>query len=158
MKFEPFMYLSLPVSVPPNVQIKSLDQALKGQPLFLSFSVDAVLYSVLFAISVFSTAEDLEEPCWNCPRCRMKVSVKKFLKLVNLPPVLIIHLKRFEFTYRSFRKIEGRVFAPIVGLNMTDLVEQKQHPVYDLYAVIDHSGTFYFLNQSQLIEIGSLLI
>lgn len=76
------------------------------------------------------------------------------LNLVKLPPVLVIHLKRFEFTHdQRFRKIEGLVTAPLSGLDLADIVRQKQPPVYQLYGVIDHSGKSVCLRETVQVEM-----
>uniref|UniRef100_H3G7H7 ubiquitinyl hydrolase 1 n=1 Tax=Phytophthora ramorum TaxID=164328 RepID=H3G7H7_PHYRM len=63
----------------------------------------------------------------------------------RLPPLLVIHLKRFCFTQVSRRKLHHLVDFPLRGLQFGDFVARK--PVrgddgflYDLYAVVNHVG------------------
>jgi hypothetical protein len=55
-----------------------------------------------------------------------------------LPAILIIHLKRFDFT-RSLkgRKLDNLIEFPLEGLNLSPFVSsvQKEDPVYDLFAI-----------------------
>lgn len=85
---------------------------------------------------------------WNCPRCKVPRDAIKKLDISKLPPVLIIHLKRFYGDSYSFRKKSVFVEFPLTDLNMRDYVSpkersnlsSKQH-VYNLYAVSNHYGT-----------------
>lgn len=118
LKYEPFMYLSLPVrsGAIPNIDTLQL------------------------ALEAFSAPELLEGRCWSCPKCKRKVPAEKRMRLIKLPPVFIIHFKRFEYTGRGFSKIRTRISAPLQDLNLKPIVSQKYEPIYDLYAVIDHTG------------------
>lgn len=61
--------------------------------------------------------------------------------------MLILHLKRFSYVQSNYmyrEKIEENVDFPITSLDLNDLVqgpkEPEAAPVYDLYAVSEHSG------------------
>lgn len=119
LKFEPFMYLSLPLRCSSGTRrIRTLEDAL----------------------AAFSSPERLMDASWTCPKCRIRVPVEKCISVIKLPPVLIIHLKRFDFDDSGSRKLEDHISVDIEGVNMQRLVDQKHAPVYDLYAVIDHTG------------------
>lgn len=119
VKFDSFMYLSLPVSA----SCSTLDDCLG-----------------LFCEEEYLSGDD----AWYCPRCKCHVDATKKMDLFMLPPILIVHLKRFEFSENGRRsKIERDVSFP---LSEWDLSSSKKgegglRPVYDLYAACHHSGT-----------------
>uniref|UniRef100_A0A9J2P6X9 Ubiquitin carboxyl-terminal hydrolase n=1 Tax=Ascaris lumbricoides TaxID=6252 RepID=A0A9J2P6X9_ASCLU len=79
---------------------------------------------------------------WYCSRCKEHQHATKKLDLWKLPPVLIIHLKRFHFTRWSREKIDIPVEFPLTGLDLTSRVvdEKFGKAVYDLIAVSNHAG------------------
>jgi ubiquitin carboxyl-terminal hydrolase 8 len=99
----------------------------------------------------------------NCPRCKTLRRATKTLSLSRLPPVLLIHLKRFSFKGPFTDKIEKHVDFPLKGLDLTNYMPpplppgvdrkgtQKYPPDdprlqippyrYDLYAVTNHFGS-----------------
>jgi len=98
----------------------------------------------------FSEREQLEatDP-WFCPKCKEHVSAFKKMDVWSLPDVLILHLKRFSYVQGLYsgptrEKIEDLVHFPVEGLDMRDVmrgpVDEAAPPVYDLYAVSEHSG------------------
>jgi ubiquitin C-terminal hydrolase len=102
-------------------------------------------------------------PIRNCPRCRTLRKATKTLSLSRLPPVLLIHLKRFSFKGPFTDKIEKQVDFPLKGLDLTnymlpplppgvDRTGTQTYPPedprlqippyrYDLYAVTNHFGS-----------------
>lgn len=95
---------------------------------------------------------------WYCPRCKVRRRATKTLTLVRLPPVLLIHLKRFLPVDggRFYNKSDTPVRYPLEGLDLTRYVPARQltggedmddprtqiGPFrYDLYAVSSHVGT-----------------
>ena len=85
------------------------------------------------------------------------------MKVWRLPPVMIIHLKRFQFNQQIRRKLREYVHFPIEGLDFSQVVasddflqrnaqEYSSDPdidntestnansLYDLYAVVHHHG------------------
>lgn len=80
---------------------------------------------------------------WGCTRCNEKVHAQKSYNLWKLPPILIIHLKRFFYTKKGSGKICDFVKYPVEGLTLTHFLS-KQHSepaVYDLFSVIEHKGS-----------------
>ena len=98
----------------------------------------------------FSEREQLEETDpWFCPKCKEHVAAFKKMDVWSLPDVLILHLKRFSYVQElssgpTRDKIEDLVNFPVEGLDMRDVmrgpVDESAPPVYDLYAVSEHSG------------------
>lgn len=85
---------------------------------------------------------------WNCPRCKVPRDAVKKLDISKLPPVLVIHLKRFYADSYSFRKKSIYVEFPYADLDMLQYVSPKErmsvsgtNHVYNLYAVSNHYGT-----------------
>jgi ubiquitin carboxyl-terminal hydrolase 8 len=101
----------------------------------------------------------------NCPHCKTLRRATKQLSLSRLPPVLLIHLKRFSSKGASADKIETFVDFPVKGLDLTNYMPpplppgvdsgvpgaqqlsmddpRRQFPPYkyDLYAVTNHFGS-----------------
>ncbi len=104
------------------------------------------------------------DPCSfnrDCPRCKTKRKATKQLSLARLPPILLIHLKRFETRGRFSDKIDTFVEYPLKALDLTNFMPpplptgadkgqvsidpsdpRTQLPPYryDLYGVTNHYG------------------
>lgn len=102
--------------------------------------------TVVQCIKKYCQKEKLEETdMWYCDRCKEHVPAWKQIGLYRLPPILIVHLKRFQFSATTHRrsKIETPIDFPLVGL---DLREEAKHwnlgeePIYDCYALTNHFG------------------
>ncbi|GMM51538.1 ubiquitin-specific protease [Starmerella bacillaris] len=101
---------------------------------------------------------------WFCPNCKHKRKASKTLRISRLPPVLIIHLKRFKRSKNiGMNKLETPVDYPLRNLDLTKYwPQQKQHEfsqkeanllshlpnrgqnppfIYDLRAVTLHHGS-----------------
>merc|ERR1712050_115455 len=80
---------------------------------------------------------------WFCEKCNKRVNAKKKIDLWKLPPVLVVHLKRFEFDMRTcrFRKIQAKLRSSLT-VDLTEFVttEQREPLVYDIICVANHSG------------------
>lgn len=100
----------------------------------------------------------------HCPKCKVPRRATKRLTLARLPPVLIIHLKRFSFKGPFSDKLETLVQYPAYGLDLTNHMppplppgSEKYYPqpqrypnssnpssrafIYDLYGVTNHFGS-----------------
>ncbi|KAL7432545.1 hypothetical protein ACHAXH_007010 [Discostella pseudostelligera] len=126
VKFDPFMYLSLPISD----DCRTLDDCLD-----------------LFCEEEFLTGDER----WFCPKCQQLVNASKKIDLFMLPPILIIHLKRFKFNPTSYRwtKIDQSVSYPVNDWDLSEVMKKKRgnsttnnriDPMYDLYAISHHEG------------------
>ena len=96
----------------------------------------------------FIKEEQLEEGDeWYCSGCKKHVLAKKKLDLYYLPKILIICFKRFikDSSY-SWEKNDSEVFFPIENMDMKNFVigPDKDHSVYDLFAVSQHYGSTGF--------------
>lgn len=110
-------------------------------------------------LELFTATERLgpDDP-WFCSKCKdFRQATKKF-DLWKVPPILVIHLKRFSYRNKYWReKLETVVNYPVRGLDLSRhlIATPEQPPVYDLYAVSNHYGsmggghyTAYALNKS----------
>lgn len=95
-------------------------------------------------LSLFMKEEILdghESP--TCAKCKKRRSCTKRFSIQKFPPVLVLHLKRFS-QERYSRKITSLVNFPITTLDLSEFASEKGvRPVYNLYAVSEHSGTTY---------------
>ena len=72
------------------------------------------------------------------------VSAKKLYQIYNLPDIFIVHLKRFRHHADYVSKISTLVKFPILDLDMSPHVLTTTKGKYDLYGVINHSGTLNY--------------
>lgn len=97
-------------------------------------------------IDKFCQMEQLEESeMWYCNRCQKHVQAWKQNHIYRSPPILLIHLKRFQYSARSHRrdKISTFVEFPLKNLDLTSHVlswNPNEKPIYDCYAVSNHYG------------------
>lgn len=139
--YNTFMYLSLPIPTGRGMSKVSLTQCL-----------DAFLKEEIME----------KDDAWNCPKCKTRRKATKRLSIARLPPILLIHLKRFSFKGPFSDKLEAFVQYPLYGLDLTNYLpaplesssnhhykkpSSKNHhhsgpsSVYDLYAVCNHFGS-----------------
>ncbi|XP_068442327.1 ubiquitin carboxyl-terminal hydrolase 15-like isoform X4 [Clinocottus analis] len=94
-------------------------------------------------IELFTTKEKLgaEDP-WYCPDCKQHQQATKKLDLWSLPPVLVVHLKRFSYSRYMRDKLDSLVDFPLRDLDMSEfLINPNSGPChYDLIAVSNHYG------------------
>lgn len=101
----------------------------------------------------------------DCPQCKAKRRASKKLSLARLPPVLMVHFKRFEANGRFSDKIDTFVDFPMKSLDLTNYMPPPLPPGadrsqlngglpipledprsqlppyrYDLYGVTNHYG------------------
>ena len=104
-----------------------------------------------------------------CERCTTRQRCEKWLSIESLPPILVLHIKRFQFTCDALRhalsmtahstysrsKLGTNVIYPLRDLNLAPYLSHTAESVshvtatphshatdrqYDLYAVSNHSG------------------
>ncbi|KAK6314797.1 hypothetical protein J4Q44_G00143260 [Coregonus suidteri] len=100
---------------------------------------------------VFELQELRDRDKCYCEKCGEKKPSKQGYKLISLPPVLCLHLKRFR-NYRGYtRKLHCKVTFPET-LNISEILTAEalsqgyvqSDSQYSLYAVIVHSGDAMF--------------
>jgi len=119
IRFEPFMYLSLPISD----ECKTLEDCL----------------------SLYLRQEELTgDNKWYCEKCKDHVDATKKIDIWVMPPILIIHLKRFRHDEygRAGRKNEQPLKYPLQQWNLSSKIHSKAgaNNKYDLYAISNHLG------------------
>lgn len=94
-------------------------------------------------LELFTTNERLgKDDPWYCSICKKHRRAWKKFDIWKLPKVIVIHLKRFQFTKRSRSKLNYFVEYPITGLNLDRFVinpECKGY-TYNLFAISNHIG------------------
>ncbi|VEU39287.1 unnamed protein product [Pseudo-nitzschia multistriata] len=119
IRFEPFMYLSLPITK----DCKSIDDCMD---LYLKEDV-------------LKGADQ-----YFCEKCNEHVDGTKKQDIWMLPPVLIVHLKRFK--YNDYGKVgsknDASIRYPVTEWDLKSRVKSSRgvYPMYDLYAVSNHMG------------------
>ncbi|GAA6060086.1 hypothetical protein JCM10212_003047 [Sporobolomyces blumeae] len=128
---------------------------------FMPLSVPIPSHRGLHKVTLMSCLEAFvrdeildKDDAWHCPRCKKNRKATKKLSLSKLPPILVIHLKRFSFHGPFSDKIETQVHYPVTGLDLTPfvpppLMDQRGQTVgksstegyvYDLFGVTNHYG------------------
>lgn len=80
---------------------------------------------------------------YSCEKCKKLRNGLKFSKVLELPEILCIHLKRFRHEFYS-SKVSSYVSFPLDSLDMKKYLHRdcsSQVTLYDLHAVICHHGT-----------------
>ncbi|KAJ8381961.1 hypothetical protein SKAU_G00027390 [Synaphobranchus kaupii] len=103
---------------------------------------------------------DNEERCF-CDRCGEKTPSKQGLKLIYLPSVVCVHLKRFHYDHGRTEKMHCEVSFP-QALDFNTILKPEQVSQsskqsrsewqYKLYAVIVHCGTAMFGHYTAYIK------
>ncbi|ORZ34264.1 hypothetical protein BCR44DRAFT_121206 [Catenaria anguillulae PL171] len=113
---------------------------------FTSLSVPVVGDQVTDGLGELLRPEILDgEDAWKCPRCKVARKAEKRLVVARVPPVLILHIKRFEYVGPFRNKIDKLVRFPLRGLDLRGVVPSGgqgagQAAVFDLFAVSNHYG------------------
>ncbi|XP_036420440.1 ubiquitin carboxyl-terminal hydrolase 8 [Colossoma macropomum] len=116
--FETFMYLSLPLA---SSNKCSLQDCLK----------------------LFSKEEKLtDNNKVYCPHCKGHREFTKKLEIWKVPPILLVHLKRFWYEGRWKQKLQTSVDFPLENLDLSQYVIGPKNNLkrYNLYAVSNHYG------------------
>lgn len=79
---------------------------------------------------------------WMCDKCKSKVDAERSTSWWLAPDVLVILLKRFQYTASGFEKVNVPVEFPSKDLTLR-IGGNTQNPesMYDLYGVVNHTGS-----------------
>ncbi|XP_034111117.1 ubiquitin carboxyl-terminal hydrolase 20 [Drosophila albomicans] len=106
------------------------------------FGPSVTLYDCM--ASFFSADELKGDNMYSCERCNKLRTGIKYSRVLNLPEVLCIHLKRFRHDLSYSSKISSYVYFPLEGFDMRPYLDKNcksQVPTYNLCSVICHHGT-----------------
>ncbi|XP_059484880.1 ubiquitin carboxyl-terminal hydrolase 33 [Neocloeon triangulifer] len=96
-------------------------------------------------LAAFFSADELKgDNMYSCERCSKLRNGMKYSKVLELPEVLCIHLKRFRHELMFSSKIGCYVTFPLEGLDMRPYLHKdcsSEVTNYDLMSVICHIGT-----------------
>lgn len=96
-------------------------------------------------LAAFFSADELKgDNMYSCEKCKKLRNGMKYSKVLKLPEILCIHLKRFRHEFMFSTKIGSYVSFPLEGLDMGPYLHKDckdQVTVYDLISVICHHGT-----------------
>uniref|UniRef100_UPI00358FACC9 ubiquitin carboxyl-terminal hydrolase 33 isoform X2 n=1 Tax=Myxine glutinosa TaxID=7769 RepID=UPI00358FACC9 len=96
-------------------------------------------------LSAFFAADELKgDNMYNCERCKKLRNGVKYCKVLKLPEILCVHLKRFRHDLMYSSKISSHVAFPIENLDMGPFLAKESHTqvtTYNLLSVICHHGT-----------------
>ena len=113
VSFEPFTVLSLALPVSGNSMLKRL---------LHNYYEDTVI-------------------TYKCPQCSKEGENFRKTIIQKMPPILVLHLNRFEYAI-SARKKQNFVDFPVEGLSLrTHILSDKPSASYSLCAVSNHFGT-----------------
>ncbi|KAJ7311039.1 hypothetical protein JRQ81_006636 [Phrynocephalus forsythii] len=116
--FEAFMYLSLPLA---STSKCTLQECLR----------------------LFSKEEKLtDNNKFYCSHCKTRRDSLKKIEIWKLPPVLLVHLKRFSYDGRWKQKLQTSVDFPLESLDLSQYVigPKSNSKRYNLFAVSNHYG------------------
>jgi ubiquitin carboxyl-terminal hydrolase 2/21 len=114
------------------------------------FALPPSSLSVTDCLEAFAEDEPmLESNAFQCPRCAVKGSATKRLRVQRWPRVLVVHLKRFQWTDRGRpgKKIDSAIDVPRTVSLLPYLADGAGtangggEARYELFAVIDHVGS-----------------
>ena len=104
---------------------------------------DSGIITLKKCLKLFSSEEKLKEGDeWFCPQCKKHVLANKKMELYYTPKILIICFKRFIKHYTYWEKNDEDILFPINNLDLNEFIigPDKDHSVYDLFAVSQHYG------------------
>ena len=96
--------------------------------------------TLLDCFDLFMKKEELDNVY--CETCKSHTTLKKHYEISRYPKYFIITLKRFKFTAFFRQKIYSLIKFPLTDLDLSTYTCKylNFHPLYDLYAIVNHSG------------------
>ncbi|XP_043914565.1 ubiquitin carboxyl-terminal hydrolase 20 isoform X2 [Protopterus annectens] len=96
-------------------------------------------------LAAFFAADELKgDNMYSCEKCKKLRNGIKYCKVLKLPEILCIHLKRFRHEVMYSFKINNHVSFPLEGLDLRPFLAKESNSkitTYDLLSVICHHGT-----------------
>uniref|UniRef100_A0A8C2C8Z6 ubiquitinyl hydrolase 1 n=1 Tax=Cyprinus carpio TaxID=7962 RepID=A0A8C2C8Z6_CYPCA len=94
-------------------------------------------------LKLFSKEERLTDSNrFYCSHCKTHRDAIKKMQIWKVPPILLVHLKRFKYDGRWREKLQTLVDFPLDNLDLSQYVIGPKHTLkkYNLYAVSNHYG------------------
>ncbi|KAJ1180428.1 hypothetical protein NDU88_005649 [Pleurodeles waltl] len=115
--FEAFMYLSLPLASTNKCTLQD-------------------------CLRLFSKDEKLtDNNRFDCSHCKTRRDSLKKIEIWKLPPIVLVHFKRFSFEGRWKQKLQTFVDFPLECLDLSQyVIGPKNNLKYNLFAVSNHYG------------------
>lgn len=108
---------------------------------------------LIFVFCVFFFCQNQEGPS----KMVCTSSTKQYL-ISQVPPVLILHLKRFQTQRVGFRKVFKHVSFPVL-LDLAPVCTNRKKPrLYALYGVVEHSGTVHGGHYVAYVKVNCIQI
>ena len=103
--------------------------------------------SLYECLHVFCLPDSLtKDNKYDCGRCKAKTDASKSFAFLHLPEVLVIHIKRFNFSnYWGSKKNDTVVFPEYLDMShflSPERMEGTQAANFSLFGVINHHGSF----------------
>jgi len=142
IEYTSFIYRIFGGKIRSQIKCTQCDYESNTYDPFLDLSLEiSRANSVHRALHRFTAGEVLDGAnSYKCPKQKKMVRAIKRMTIEDPPNVLIIQLKRFEFS-RSGRKISKHVdFEPSLDLSPFLSHKTRQPMLYDLYGILVHQG------------------
>lgn len=102
--------------------------------------------SVQDCLKAYTDQEVLSESdAYYCAKCKTHRAVAKKISLYRLPPVLVLHLKRFSYSTLSRDKVSTAIKFPLQALDVAEYCAPDAvvdgSTEYDLTGVVHHVGS-----------------
>ena len=110
--------------------------------------------SLLECLNLFTEKEELKDIF--CENCNAKTTFSKNFEIERFPKYLVLALKRFKYTKLYKQKIDSLITFPTNDLDLSNYAckFQPYHPLFDLYAVVNHNGTLTGGHYSSIVKHG----
>ena len=142
LEYTSFIYQIFGGKIRSQLKCSQCDYESNTYDPFLDLSLEITrAHSVQRALQRFTAGEVLDgQNSYKCPKQNKMVRAIKRMTIEDAPNVLIIQLKRFEFS-RSGRKISKHVdFDQTLDLSPFMSYPPKGSATYDLYGILVHEG------------------
>uniref|UniRef100_A0AAY5KUL0 Ubiquitin carboxyl-terminal hydrolase n=1 Tax=Esox lucius TaxID=8010 RepID=A0AAY5KUL0_ESOLU len=164
VELETFQDLSLPIpgkedlaklhsSIHQNLPAKTgVSSDIYGSQGWITYIMDSIrswfwgpMVTLEDCLAAFFAADELKgDNMYSCEKCKKLRNGVKYCKVLRLPEILCIHLKRFRHEVMYSFKINSHVAFPLEGLDLRPFLAKDSHSqitTYDLLSVICHHGT-----------------
>lgn len=124
-------------------QLFDISKAKECNDLTKTCSQNEKTTSLFDCIDLFGKRHQLNErEMWYCRECKKHVQAWRQLSIYRTPPILIIHLKRYQYDFVPRRRSKDSTLVdfPLVGLDISAHVMwstgNDEETIYDCYAVM----------------------